>query len=117
MMQFLRWSLPALLLLSLIGCAGSPVAAPSPTEAPTAEPLPTEIPATPTETGPFVLTSTSFAEGEEIPTRYTYSRNTQCQGENYSPELNWSGVPAGTESFAITMIDQGISHWLQFNIP
>jgi Raf kinase inhibitor-like YbhB/YbcL family protein len=52
--------------------------------------------------------------------RYTYSMFGQCGGENYSPALAWTGAPAGTKSFVITVIDPDGGnwlHWLQFNIP
>lgn len=44
-------------------------------------------------------------------------------GENISPELHWENVPAGTQSFAVTMYDKdaptgsGFWHWIIFNIP
>ncbi len=46
-----------------------------------------------------------------------------CNGQNVSPALTWSGEPAGTQSFAVTMIDTdarnggGWWHWSVFNIP
>src|SRR5215471_10236439 len=46
-----------------------------------------------------------------------------CNGENISPELSWSNVPAGTKSFAVTIYDEnaptgsGWWHWLIFDIP
>src|SRR5690242_1220151 len=46
-----------------------------------------------------------------------------CKGQNVSPALNWGGEPAGTQSFALTMIDtdarngRGWWHWSVFNIP
>lgn len=41
----------------------------------------------------------------------------RCDGENISPQLSWSGAPAGTRSFALTMIDMSVkpsqwSHWI-----
>jgi Raf kinase inhibitor-like YbhB/YbcL family protein len=42
--------------------------------------------------------------------------------KNASPDLEWSGIPAGTKSFAITMYDPdaptgvGFVHWVLFNI-
>jgi len=46
-----------------------------------------------------------------------------CKGRNVSPALVWSGEPAGTQSFAVTMVDTdarngaGWWHWSVFNIP
>jgi Raf kinase inhibitor-like YbhB/YbcL family protein len=38
---------------------------------------------------------------------------------NLSPELRWTGVPAGTQSFAIVLMDAtyGQAHWVIWNIP
>jgi Raf kinase inhibitor-like YbhB/YbcL family protein len=38
---------------------------------------------------------------------------------NVSPELSWSGVPSGTQSFAVVLQDlsNGFAHWVLWNIP
>lgn len=46
-----------------------------------------------------------------------------CSGKNISPALEWSGAPAATRSFAITVYDpdaptgSGWWHWLVYNLP
>jgi len=46
-----------------------------------------------------------------------------CVGENVSPPLQWSGVPEGTKSFALLLIDPegrapaGVNHMVLYGIP
>lgn len=62
------------------------------------------------------LTSPAFKDGELIPTLHT------CEGKDPSPELNWTGAPAGTKSFALVMDDPDAPaglwvHWVLYDIP
>ena len=46
-----------------------------------------------------------------------------CGGENRSPQLQWSGAPKGTKSFALIVHDAdapipgGFYHWVVYNLP
>jgi Raf kinase inhibitor-like YbhB/YbcL family protein len=67
------------------------------------------------------LTSTTFAPGSEIPLRHT------CQGEDFSPPLAWSGVPANAKSLVLIVDDPDAPdpaapkmtyvHWVLYNLP
>ncbi len=64
----------------------------------------------------FKLSSPAFKEGETIPKLHT------CEGKDLSPELRWSGAPAGTKSFALVMDDPDAPvglwvHWVLYDIP
>ncbi len=68
----------------------------------------------PVGSGPPIFTSDAFSSGGEIPVEYS------CDGDNISPPLAWSQLPAGTESLALTMDDldaNGYVHWVMYNIP
>ena len=76
-------------------------------------------PATPAPPA-MVLTSTSFADGTEIPAKYTQA------GNQTSPALAWTNVPPGTVTFLLHMHDLELSrnhttddqlHWIVWNIP
>ena len=60
----------------------------------------------------FVLTSPDLKEGGAVKAEQVLN-GAGCTGENISPELSWSGVPAGAKSFALTMYDpDALTHWL-----
>jgi phosphatidylethanolamine-binding protein (PEBP) family uncharacterized protein len=52
----------------------------------------------------FTLTSPSFEDGGAIPLRHSG----QGRGENVSPALAWSGVPAGTVQLLLVMEDPDV---------
>jgi Raf kinase inhibitor-like YbhB/YbcL family protein len=69
----------------------------------------------------ITVTSSSFPDGSEIPAKYTGQ-------QGVSPQLSWSGAPAGTASFVLIMHDvdaafpaqnlaTDITHWVVWNIP
>ncbi len=63
---------------------------------------------------PFTLTSSAFAAGAAIPSRYT------CDGPDVSPPLAWTGVPAGTAAFLLIVDDpdaNGFVHWVVVDLP
>ena len=68
------------------------------------------------------LTSSAFENSGVIPTRYT------GEGEDVSPALSWSDVPAGVRSYAVICHDPdapliskqgacGFVHWVLYDIP
>jgi Raf kinase inhibitor-like YbhB/YbcL family protein len=76
-------------------------------------------PATP----PLLMTTTAFEDGGVIPDKYTQKAGPMA----VSPELKWSQVPMGTQSFVILFHDpepvlnksskMDVTHWLIWNIP
>lgn len=78
--------------------------------------------ATPSEAAEMNLSSNAVLDGKPLPSQLAYDQK-DCGGENTSPDLAWSGAPADTKSFAITVFDpdarsgKGWWHWLVFNIP
>jgi Raf kinase inhibitor-like YbhB/YbcL family protein len=70
----------------------------------------------------FTLTSPEIANGTQLPAKQVFN-DFGCTGENRSPALTWSGAPAGTKSFALTVYDpdaptgSGWWHWVVFDIP
>jgi Raf kinase inhibitor-like YbhB/YbcL family protein len=65
------------------------------------------------DAGPFTITSPAFQEGGTFPPRHT------CNGIDVQPELAWTGVPAGTQSFALVLIDESFNfvHWVAYDLP
>ena len=70
----------------------------------------------------LTLTTTAFEDGGIIPDKYT----SQVGADAVSPELTWSNVPDGTQSFVLHMHDPDVAiggntddvlHWMVINIP
>lgn len=62
------------------------------------------------------LKATAFANGGEIPRKFT------CSGNDLSPALSWSGVSPAAQSLALIVDDPDAprgtwTHWLIWNIP
>jgi Raf kinase inhibitor-like YbhB/YbcL family protein len=70
---------------------------------------------------PLAIDSTAFAPGAEIPARHT------CEGEDVSPPLRFSGVPAAARALALVVDDPDApdpaaprtvwSHWILHDLP
>ena len=69
---------------------------------------------------PMILTVGAWQDGGLIPLKFTQA------GEQVSPELKWTNVPAGTVTFVVNMLDPDVSvqrttdtqpHWIVWNIP
>ena len=68
----------------------------------------------------LTLTTTAFEDGAVIPNKYTQA------GEQISPKLTWTNVPASAASFTLILHDPDVAlqknptdvlHWMIFNIP
>jgi Raf kinase inhibitor-like YbhB/YbcL family protein len=64
----------------------------------------------------LIVSSSAFCEGEWIPRKYS------GDGEDISPSLSWSGIPASAKSLALISDDPDAPmgnwvHWVLFNIP
>ncbi len=67
------------------------------------------------------IKSPAFAHNQSIPARHT------CDGQDVSPQLAWSGVPAGAKSLALIVDDpdapdpaapqRTFVHWVLYNMP
>ncbi len=69
----------------------------------------------------LTLSSLDFDNGAPIAPKHS------CEGEDLSPALQWSGLPEGTQSLVLMMMDydapspkfalMSFNHWILFNIP
>lgn len=62
------------------------------------------------------IESSAFANKEKIPSTYT------CEGQDISPPLKFSGIPAKAKSLALIVDDPDapsgtFDHWIAWNLP
>jgi Raf kinase inhibitor-like YbhB/YbcL family protein len=71
----------------------------------------------------FAVTSTSVADGKAFAPPQLSGMFGVPGGQDTSPQLSWSGAPAGTKSYALTVYDpdaptgSGFWHWAVANLP
>jgi Raf kinase inhibitor-like YbhB/YbcL family protein len=71
----------------------------------------------------FTVTSEDFTDGDTLAAKHTSGLMGLEGGQDVSPQLSWSGFPAGTRSFVVTCLDpdaptgSGFWHWSAVNIP
>jgi Raf kinase inhibitor-like YbhB/YbcL family protein len=107
--------LTAFLLACVAGFPGAAGGKPAPRAASARAPVRKEATMT------LALTSPAFAPLGAMPKRHT------CDGEDLSPPLAWSGVPAGTKSLALVVDDPDAPdpaapklvwvHWVLYDLP
>jgi Raf kinase inhibitor-like YbhB/YbcL family protein len=74
------------------------------------------------QAGEFTLNSPDIPAESTITSTHVFN-GMGCTGGNVSPALEWSGAPAGTQSYALTVYDpdaptgSGFWHWVVVNIP
>jgi Raf kinase inhibitor-like YbhB/YbcL family protein len=116
-MQFHRWTVAPMMLLLVVAMAVA--AAPAAAQTPPAGGQAGQRGAAPAAPA-MTLTTTAFADGAQIPVKYTQS------GEQISPALTWTNAPPNTASFVLHMHDPEVArnrttedqvHWLVWNIP
>jgi hypothetical protein len=74
----------------------------------------------------MTLTVSGFADGADIPVKFTQAAPGAAPGEGTSPAIGWANVPPGTQSFVLNMHDEDVArnkttddqaHWVVWPIP
>ena len=70
----------------------------------------------------FTVASKDITPGSTVAQDFIFN-GFGCTGKNVSPELHWSGAPAATQSYALSIYDpdaptgSGWWHWVVINLP
>jgi Raf kinase inhibitor-like YbhB/YbcL family protein len=99
----------------IVGCSAPSTPSASPSAFQTDQPASLTSPVG-TQSETLSLQVDSLSPGSLLPGAYT------CTGTSESPEVAWTGIPAGTKSLVLILDDpdapRGIfTHWLVYNIP
>jgi Raf kinase inhibitor-like YbhB/YbcL family protein len=74
----------------------------------------------------LTLTVAGFADGADIPVKFSQAAPGVATGEGLSPAISWVNVPPGTQSFFLNMRDMDVArnktsddqaHWVVWNLP
>src|SRR5262245_1929296 len=75
---------------------------------------------------PMTMTIAGFADGDQIPVKFSQAAPGAAPGEGTSPAISWANAPTGTQSFVLHMHDMDVvrnkttddqAHWVVWNIP
>jgi phosphatidylethanolamine-binding protein (PEBP) family uncharacterized protein len=110
------WGCAVAIALALTACGSSGTELRDPPMGVTS-PRPTSSTTTSTTAAPpvFTVSSPAFAFGAPLPDAYT------CVGDDISPPLVWTAIPAGTVELAITITsirdEEEQAHWILAGMP
>jgi len=74
----------------------------------------------------MTLTVSGFADGADVPIKFTQAAPGAAPGEGTSPAISWTNAPAGTQCFVLNMHDEDVArnktsddqaHWVVWPIP
>jgi Raf kinase inhibitor-like YbhB/YbcL family protein len=74
----------------------------------------------------MTMNISGFADGGQIPVRFSQAAEGAAPGEGRSPAIGWANPPMGTQAFVLNMHDMEVArnrtsddqvHWLVWNIP
>ena len=109
-LKHLLWIIPTLIVVAVVAGVGY-----------TARALPSEAQDQAALQKSLRETSGDFQNGTEIPVQFS------CKGAGISPQIQWTGAPENTKSYAMVTMDWDapspslrmfpIVHWIVYNIP